>query len=287
MTKIFAGIVLFNPNYERLIENMDAIVNQVDTIILSDNGSPDSVVDEIRKKYGEKICYSCNNNNIGIAGALNSIFRIAISNKAESVLTLDQDSIMPPNSVDQLRSLLCDDVAIVSPTIIDLNRQKNVIPSNAITEIGRCITSGSLTSVKAWEKVGGFDESMFIDGVDFDFCDRLKGHHYRILQLRNVQLKHEIGKIATHHFFGIPVIVRNHSAFRKYYMARNIIYLDRKENSSAYPFITYLRIAKLLVITALYEDGKKEKISAILRGADAGSKQAVLLDNGECYKQET
>lgn len=32
-----------------------------------------------------------------------------------------------------------------------------------------CITSGSLTSVEAWQKIGGFDEWLEIDGVDFDF----------------------------------------------------------------------------------------------------------------------
>lgn len=39
--KIIAGIVTFYPNFERLKENIDAIVTQVDHVILVDNGSED------------------------------------------------------------------------------------------------------------------------------------------------------------------------------------------------------------------------------------------------------
>ena len=40
---ISAGIVLFNPNIERLNENIQAIVGQVDRVILFDNGSSNYV----------------------------------------------------------------------------------------------------------------------------------------------------------------------------------------------------------------------------------------------------
>ena len=37
--KVVAGIVLYNPNLDRLLQNISAIANQVDKIILYDNNS--------------------------------------------------------------------------------------------------------------------------------------------------------------------------------------------------------------------------------------------------------
>lgn len=45
-----AGIVLFNPNKERLTQNIDAIYPQVDKIVLIDNCSTNGIHIETRKK---------------------------------------------------------------------------------------------------------------------------------------------------------------------------------------------------------------------------------------------
>ena len=46
----------------------------------------------------------------------------------------------------------------------------------------------------AAEAVGGFDESLFIDGVDFEFGLRLNRHGYRVLILRQATLEHRPGE---------------------------------------------------------------------------------------------
>lgn len=48
--RIMAGIVLFNPNKERLTQNIDAIYPQVDKIVLIDNCSTNGIHIETRKK---------------------------------------------------------------------------------------------------------------------------------------------------------------------------------------------------------------------------------------------
>jgi len=62
------------------------------------------------------------------------------------------------------------------------------------------------------------------------------------------------------------VIVRNHSAFRKYYIARNILYFDNKYRKPGSRFIAYLRVLKLGLVTLLYERDKINKITAISKG---------------------
>ena len=68
MEKIFAGIVLYNPDIERLKENVDNIINQVSRVILVNNGSENTeeieqYLDGLEK---QKIIYKNLNKNKGI-----------------------------------------------------------------------------------------------------------------------------------------------------------------------------------------------------------------------------
>ena len=89
---------------------------------------------------------------------------------------------------------------------------------------------------------------MFIDGVDFEFCYRMKKSGMNILRVNDVVLSHEIGNITVRHFLGFRVIVKNHSPFRKYYIAKNIIYMARKQNNVFVLLKSVMQEIKLLGI---------------------------------------
>ena len=91
---VIAGIVLYNPNINRLIENVKAIENQVKMVLLVDNGSNniDLVYSAFRRD--NSIMIICNGKNLGIARALNAAnleYRPAL--KANGFLTRDSRSI--------------------------------------------------------------------------------------------------------------------------------------------------------------------------------------------------
>ena len=269
---IAAGIVCFNPNIERLKENIFAIQNQVDQVIIFDNGSNN--INDI-KKLCKNLLVETNNSNLGIAYALNTIMQIAETKGYEYVITLDQDSVAPSNLVDILSKLVNENIAIVCPLIWDINKKDNPKLENSYNDVNRCITSGALTSVKAWKRVNGFDNKMFIDGVDFDFCDRLRKENYKILQSNKVALIHEIGHRTEKKFLFWNISVKNHSAFRKYYIAKNIVYLDRKNQVSGYPIKTLLRELKQVVLVILYENDKWNKLKKIYKGMIDGFKEKI------------
>ena len=123
---------------------------------------------------------------------------------------------------------------------------------------------------------------MFIDLVDFEYCQRSILNGYKIIKVNNVFLLHEIGNITHRKFFLWDVHVKNHSSFRKYYMSRNIVYYAKKYNKSTNLIISYIRIGKLLTITILYEDDKVDKIKAIIKGALDGGR----LDVRQCLKKD-
>lgn len=274
---ISAGIVLFNPDIERLKKNVQAIIEQVDKIYLQDNGSSNFL--QVKKLFAgnKKIEIMENPNNRGIAWALNRLCNISTKEGFSWILTLDQDSVCPSDIILKYQKYL-EMGDMLCPRIIDRNAGEiSKINSQEYEYVNKCITSGSLLRLKTWNEIGGFDENMFIDGVDFEFCYRAIINNKKIIQINSVCLYHEIGNIKIHHFVGLKVIVKNHSPFRKYYIARNIIYIQRKRKSHIGIIKALMQEVKLLGIVILYEEQKKDKIKMIIKGTKDGFIQKISL----------
>ena len=275
---ISAGIVLFNPDIKRLKENIDAVIIQCTHLYLVDNGSGN--VDEVKgllNQYNQsKISILWNRENQGIAKALNQLTSAAQKEGFDWILTLDQDSVVPSNIVGEFEKYINNSsVGILCPIICDRNKDEEIKINEDCTEIDECITSGSLLNIKAWSEIGGFDERMFIDGVDFDICYRLRQRGYKIYCIHSVILLHELGRIEYHRFLFWRVLVKNHSAFRKYYIARNIIYTAKKRRSTLLVVKGLLQEIKLIGIVIFYEEDKLNKIRCICRGIYDGFKGKV------------
>lgn len=267
---IVAGITLFNPNMEILEKNIAAIVNQVDGLVCVDNGSKN--LDEVQQKVLSKfptVVLQKNSENLGIATALNQMFLFAKSVNADCVLTLDQDSICPDNIIEEFKKYLdTPDIGSLCPNIMDRNYESKdfVQVEEETTYVNGCITSASLTPVKAWEAVGGFLEELFIDFVDHDFCAKLVEHGYKILRVNKVVLNHEMGQGKTVSFLGNKITVLNHSVFRKYYMARNWIYYMKAHKTVINTIEEHIKFMFFFVKTFLYEDNRFEKMKVMFRG---------------------
>lgn len=278
MQEFMVGIVLYNPEIERLKENIDSICKQVKQVILIDNASDNIEEIKILCSVYKNTKIIENVKNTGIAFALNEIMNYGLKKGYKWVLTLDQDSICPNNIISEYSKYIeIDDVAIISPTVIDRNRNKSKnISSKLYEEINLCITSGALTNTEVWNKIGRFDEVMFIDGVDNEYCIRLLKNNYHILQILRVELLHEIGHIAIRKFFFWNVVVRNHNSFRKYYISKNVIYVAKKHFYYRKIVIAYLRVFKIVIVTLLYESDKIAKVKSIFKGMRDGKRAKIV-----------
>lgn len=199
--QILCGIVLYNPQIDRLLNEIHSVVDQVDEICLFDNGS--SNIDEVETKVKEnfsidKITLLKSQKNVGIGAALNRIFEYADKNAYKFVLTLDHDSICPSDLVAEYKKLgFSQNTGMLCPNVIDRSMAKYDYfkkTEKPYEYINRTIQSGALVSVECWKKVSGFDEIMFIDFVDFEFCERLKINGYKIVKVNSIKLDHELGK---------------------------------------------------------------------------------------------
>lgn len=230
--KRIAGIITYNPELGRLHENVGTILPQVDCLIIVDNGSSNvedihSFIDEFEKVY-----FVCNSENVGIAKALNEMAEKAMELGAEWLLTLDQDSVVAGNIMEEYVKHICDtSIGIVTCRYVDRNTD-NIDQYTSINDcfIPRCITSGTYMNLNVWKQVGGFFEPLFIDQVDFDYCYTLKEYGNRILQVGSTYVLHEIGKSKPVTLFGHYHIAFNHSPLRYYYMIRNMIIVAKRHH---------------------------------------------------------
>ena len=277
--KIVSGIVLYNPEIERLQQNIEAILPQVDRIILFNNGSVNiKKIKYLIKKYNKgKIELLEAKNNEGVAKALNEISKVAYKENFQWLLTLDQDTVVKGNLINiyrrylklpNLGQLSCDYQDVNLPT----KKQDKFAKDNMIKNVRKCITSGTLININALKEVGGFDEKLFIDKVDDDISYLLREKGYCNYKINVLGMMHELGKIKKKEIFGKEVMTSNYNAFRRYYIARNNIIISRRyanEESMKQNLIDQL---KEWILILLFEDDKLNKSKAITRGIYDGIK---------------
>lgn len=246
MGQYAAGIVLYNPEKERLKENLDAVCEQVEKVYCYNNGLQKA--DEINALLSayKNLRVIGTGKNVGIAAALNELVKEAAKEDIEWILTLDQDSVVCNGMITALASIKNEkNVAIICPVIEDV-RRKNEAPAvvkNMVEDVNFCITSGSFMNVKKALEVGGFDEKLFIGLVDDEICYKIKKNGYRIIRNDAVVLNHELGKLtpSKHESFYLRIGEILHSdsikklsykrtvnPMRLYYATRNMIYLNKK-----------------------------------------------------------
>ena len=288
---IIAGIVTFEPDINRLQENLEAISPQVPRIFIYDNGSTNSEEISTLAKALPNISVIHSGTNDGIAAALNRLAEAALDRGATSLLTLDQDSVCSPAMVSKLAAELADGIGMVTPYIVDRNKQTleeyrrlDLPHVERYRQPARrgAITSGAIVDLTAWSRVGGFDELFFIDYVDYDFNQRLMDADYTILRVNTAPLLHEVGR-AARTWLHVPrkdlsgswrlerFFAFGHSPARCYYKARNRVLFTRKHGRKL--GLTHegiWQIPQQIVLTLMFERQRFAKLKGFVRGIRDG-----------------
>lgn len=291
MVKIAGLIVTYNPNFGVLKRNIDSCINQVSRIVIVDNASNNiKEVEKLQREYGIDLLKL--NKNIGIAGAQNKGFCFLKNKGYDWVLNLDQDSKIPSNLINSFENSnkLLKKTGIIAASYIDKNwsekKKKEFRENKHSTNIEKkriVISSGNLVNVNAWYDVDGFDESLFIDFVDFDFDTKLIIAGYDIYQINDVYIVHSIGSRITRGFLSkillLPDIATtsDHGVVRQYYIYRNsMIFYKRYSDLYKKKFLVLRTIfATRRILLYKY---KKEKFKSAFKGIIDGAKYSPNED---------
>lgn len=221
--KLAGVVVLYNPD-QKVINNINSYIDELDALYLVDNSSADN---STLFMY-EKVEYIPLQKNTGIAHALNVGAKKAIDHNFHYLLTMDQDSMFEKDALKNMKSIIDaddekDQVGIYSP--FHKTAISEPVPEELFTSPLVVMTSGNIINLDIYKCVEGFKEWMFIDCVDFEYGLNVRKHGYTIKQINTVFLDHELGDYEIKHVFNKKIFCDNHSALRRYYIVRNSFYL--------------------------------------------------------------
>jgi len=287
-----AVIVAYHPDTTKLLGLIELVVPSVSYVYVMDNGGAAWLEGTIKERNWDRVFRVDMAGNQGISKALNRSFNLLAAKSVSWVVTFDQDSCPPPEMLQSLRAALSQfeknnqlKVAAIGPTIVDVRggvlvRHPFIIFSKysatkiASSErsgpfkVGHLITSGCMISVEAWRQVK-FDESLFIDLVDVDWCWRIINSGYCVLGAGQVEMPHEISETGISKRFGRSV--NKYNPIRRYYFVRNSVYLIiKKKNTIAQTGYLFRGIASAIFSALLSDADTKSSLLAIFRGISDG-----------------
>lgn len=263
---IAAVVVLYRPQPD-LLQGIVSYCNQVDRIYAIDNSetAESTLVDRLTEIAN--LVYLPNQQNIGIASALNKGATLALEDGYRFLLTMDQDSHADAGMVrrqcEAFAELAGEKTGIVAP--FHLTKADRKPPAAQLSDVMTPMTSGCLLNLEAFQEVGSFRDDFFIDFVDNEYSLRLRRNGWRVVRANTALLVHNVGEIKK---YG-PFIATNHSPLRRYYKTRNRLQVFR-EYFPSFPghcLFDLVRLAKEIASIILFEREKTAKLAMMCKGA--------------------
>lgn len=246
---IYVITVTYNPLKDAYFEQfLNCLNNQnvnFHTIII-DNNSQDGTVERLKSLSASNLDVILNSSNIGFAAACNQGIDIAMQNRAEYIVFLNNDTVFAPDFFSELFAAMIDSGADAMSPLISFYPDTTAIwyagghfrriaaftpihdhygqSTSMIKPLSRNVSfaSGCCLIVRRSliEAIGGFDQSYFVYWEDADFCLRARKKGFKIF-FSNVPKLHHLGSVSTggpNSNFSIYQYHKNHMIFlRKHF----------------------------------------------------------------------
>lgn len=256
-SEIVCITVLYNPTAD-LIRNIRYYNNFIGKVILVDNSNKNNQHLFINM---DNVDYIPLMENTGIAHAIN----VGIKRSTENyILTMDQDSTLSADLINAYLNFLntydANDIGAITPQYdTDRNHAKKLTGSK---EVLLSMQSGTLFKRSTFEKIGLFNEDLFLDVVDWEYFLRMNSVGLKLIQVDDAILVHQPAttKELNLGFFKLKYGVA--SPVRYYYQSRNLLWTAKKYRSR--PLYKNL-IVKWLKIVLLFND-KSEYLKLFRQG---------------------
>ncbi|MBO9620543.1 MAG: glycosyltransferase [Niabella sp.] len=240
--RLAAVIITYFPD-PTVLSNIGTYLDRVDKLYIIDNSEPAHIFPPGIQNH-PKITIIALGINRGIAAPLNEAVALAIAQGYGWLLTMDQDSHFGKDQLDQYLNNIenfqgNEQVAQFGITFEHTtNMARGSFRSSRLL-----ITSGSLMNLKLIGAVGGFNEALFIDEVDHEYCFRSGKAGFDTIQFTDVYLNHNLGtKKSARSLKNFKETERSlHAPIRLYYMYRNFLYVSRYYKSLFPEEINYLK----------------------------------------------
>lgn len=265
--KLAGCVVLYNPD-ESVVRNIITYASHVETLYVCDNSDTPSeeILGKIRA-VGDNINIISMHGNQGIAAALNAGLNTASEHGFRYLLTMDDDSYFTGDTLTEYmkkaKVIFAEDDKVIQVGIHNSgDKDDDLVVNNENPDW--LITSGSIMDVDKSIAIGGFDDKLFIDEVDREFCYRASDKGYKMRRVLDLTMQHNLGAPIKGKILGKSFEAMGHSKIRKYYIFRNCTYVMKQYPRVRSEYRKYL--LKMQIKTLLAEDNKLEKLKYMRMG---------------------
>ena len=263
LTDVCAVIVFYNGDAS-VIEKIQYLSSFLGRVYIVDNNSNNGILNDY-KPNKENIFFIKNFRNEGISYALNQGLKFTLDSGFKLLLTLDQDSFLKKESIERMVQSINPKSGIVSVGPF-YGKEKNSLTQN----VSYLITSGNLLYCETINRIGGYNEKLFIDCVDIDLSFNLLSNGYKMQKIANTFMDHKIGEYERSYIFRIKYL--GHSPNRYYFIFRNNIYIyktyTKKLRKKCFKLFLSLLLGLLKIV--FIERNKIKKIKYSFKGIKDG-----------------
>jgi rhamnosyltransferase len=241
-------MVTYHPAEEGLRTALGRASSSLDRLIVVDNSTEaesqeriDRVVEQVgATQNGSLPLILPRVGNQGLARALNAGLSQGLREGYPLFLLLDQDSVLAPGAPAALaaahRRLAARDAAVelaarnveASPTGLQSRLEEIFYGAGGslATDVRPCalaMTSGLLLSPESIRAVGPFDESLFLDAVDHEYCLRSRRRGVPLYAVPQAEIHHALGRPIVARWGPFEVLLRQAEERRLYYSTRDTL----------------------------------------------------------------
>ncbi|MBT9300647.1 glycosyltransferase family 2 protein [Pseudomonas sp. TAE6080] len=289
VAKVAAVVVGYMPELDVLDKLLISLGSQVDMLVFLDNGGSSKVLMGAPIER-QSLVYVDMEGNKGLGAALNKGFELAVNAGMDYVVTFDQDSHAEPELIANLgvamtHAKLKDPFCIaVSPTFFDRRDGKKInFPfyqsindvikpmyhsddEHGLVKVDVLITSGMYISTQAWIEGNRYNEGLFVDFTDSEWCFRVRNQGYTLYGCLNVEMGHALSDAPPVKILGLSFL--RYSPVRRYFFFRATVAVCRMNHTPAY-WKKRLLLALVLRFFAnlLIDKNKIQSLKMMLRGA--------------------
>lgn len=297
MENTAAVVVGYNPDIKVLDDLLVSLSGQVSLLILVDNGGSENVLQE-HPEIKSSIKYLSLEGNKGLGVALNAGFKLAVDSDIKYMVTFDQDSHAEPDLVSKLESAMRlaksrDEKCIaMSPAFFDRRGGKKIpFPfyqsvdgiitpvfvsedSSGLVRADALITSGMLVDTHAWKAGIKYDDGMFVDFTDTEWCFRVRDQGYTLYGCLNVEMGHALSDAPPVKIFGLSFF--RYSPVRRYFFFRNTVAVCRMAHT---PKCWKKRLVTALVlrffVNLVIDKNRIQSLKMMMRGVVHGLRKSL------------
>ena len=277
-------VVTWNPDFTRFVQTLAALVQQTQGVVVVDNGSAQQSLVRGHAEKHAHLEFIGLSENMGIGTALNVGVRAALLAQPDWILTMDQDTLVREGALDEILtsySLMSEKermsvgiVAMRSPPQSSYNvvvrysdRLMTTGDLGTFVQRRAVISSGNLVRADVARRLS-YNEELFIDQVDYEFCDRVRRAGFDIILEKGASMDHVLGEMSG-------TTTKDHpyeNAQRMYYIARNSMYLALRRRM----WLRFYLVQMVIFCGAYVSKNGMRSIGRCLRVVARGSVDGVV-----------